>query len=50
VKYATFDEADRAIKALNNQYTFVGVRTTYGCWVKPPFCYSFHQSKLVFII
>ncbi|QCD98302.1 CUG-BP- and ETR3-like factor [Vigna unguiculata] len=24
VKYATFDEADRAIKALNNQYTFVG--------------------------
>ncbi|XP_052728944.1 flowering time control protein FCA isoform X1 [Vigna angularis] len=24
VKYATFDGADRAIKALNNQYTFVG--------------------------
>ncbi|CAJ1874790.1 unnamed protein product [Sphenostylis stenocarpa] len=24
VKYATFDEADRAIKALNNQYTFAG--------------------------
>ncbi|KAH1195698.1 Flowering time control protein FCA [Glycine max] len=24
VKYATFDEADRAIKALNNKYTFAG--------------------------
>ena len=27
VKYATLDEADRAIKALSNQYTFPGVRT-----------------------
>lgn len=27
MKYSTLNEADRAIKALSNQYTFPGVRT-----------------------
>lgn len=30
VKYATLDEADRAIKALSNQYTFPGVSTIFS--------------------
>lgn len=30
MKYATLDEADRAIKALSNQYTFAGVRKTFS--------------------
>lgn len=40
IKYATLEEADRAIRALHNQHTLPGVRSFASCVVLCPCMYS----------
>lgn len=48
VKYATSDEADRAIRALHNQYTLPGVGTIPIYCVPLMMCFSCLQSRCTF--